>query len=626
MLTIQHNHSAAKLIRQYEQKERGYSAAAKELQRRFAHLDWGQQKRIITAFLQGTATLRKWIYTRLLDLWDDSFAELVQKVWEQYHEEHCSWVIIRHFPWEYVKEQMHQLIYFDGNYRFICKRFSEQVAAGYGEITGAQLSDKSLLYSEGASAFWSAVRLSCSVVFPTAEDGTPIVNPSVVLKRRLRHSMGAPSPRDITEIENTFYPVYESDDMVLLAILSDWCDRIKETVSQDSDFKSYHISITDTTNYNRVVYLILIKHMKMFFDKEQENGYYLMAQPLEPTSGYTIEQLDQLIGYYLYGNELSWDSWTKSEVGKVKFIMNHQVTTELSPDMVLPTGMKALDVELRGGLLKGTLNLLAGRPMMGTTAMAYSIICNVAAENGIPTALYTTERTLEMAKDRLRFTELAYMNEDEVGVDKIPDAIKKLECIGFRRQPTYREHEQRLLSAPLWIEHGSVGVSMNELEGFIERQVEENHVQLVVVDRVDQLSLDGCDSHEQAMRLAAIAEKRDIVILACCGVSRDVENRVCNKPCVGDVQGIEALEVYANTIMLLYRPEYYGIQEADYGSTHKVMQVTLGKNNQGPSGFEIRLHFEDYARVCDWMETDVVQFLKDYEKNASNGKYYTQQP
>ena len=48
MPTLQHNNPASKLIRQYERKERGYSAADKELQRRFVGLDYATQKRGFT--------------------------------------------------------------------------------------------------------------------------------------------------------------------------------------------------------------------------------------------------------------------------------------------------------------------------------------------------------------------------------------------------------------------------------------------------------------------------------------------------------------------------------------------------------------------------------------------------
>lgn len=604
MPRLQHNNTAAKLIKQYENKERGYSAAAKELQRRFPGLDWVQQKRIMLAFLQGTPTLRRWVYTRLLDLWDKSFVEPVRNVWEQYYEERCSWVIIRHFPWEYVKEQLHSLLFFDGNYKFVYKRFPEQLQAECGSIVEAGSDGEVSVNAEGASDFWRAVRICCSVTFPTNDDGLPVVNPSMVMKRRLQRSMGAPSPRDITEIDNTFYPVFESGDMVLLSVLNDWCDKVREAVSRDNDFRSYHISITDPTNYNRVVYLILLKYMKLMLGEPQTDDYMTYYQPNEPSSGYSVGQLEQLIGHFLYGDELVLDKREKVDVCGVTFTSDHLIPPDLPTKMTLPTGMRMLDRELRGGLLKGTLNIVAGRPMMGTTAMAYSVIRNVAIKGGIPSALYTTERNVEMAKDRMRFVEFGFDEDDDISMDGIPDAIKSLESIGFQRKLTYREREQRLLSAPLWIEHGAAGVGINEVVGFIERQVRENHVQFVVVDRIDQLALEGGNRHDQAMSLAAVAERCGVVILACCGVSSYVDNRVMCEPRVGDALGSEDFEVYANSVMLLYRPEYYGIEEADFGHTRDVVQVFLAKNNQGPTTKNILLRFDFHVRIGDWYDSE----------------------
>ena len=102
MRTVSRNNPIATVIKNYTNKKSGkVTDSRNEIQRRFLGLDWKDQKKIMAAFLDAGAADRNWAYSRLLDLWDASFEKKVQELWETYHEEKCSWVMIRHFPKEY---------------------------------------------------------------------------------------------------------------------------------------------------------------------------------------------------------------------------------------------------------------------------------------------------------------------------------------------------------------------------------------------------------------------------------------------------------------------------------------------------------------------------------------------
>ena len=121
---IEKNKPIASQLRAYESKERGYSLIEKELKRRFAGLDWRYQKRIIVDFIQGGRSTREWVFPKLLNIWDKSFEPLVKGAWEKYHDERCSWVVIRQMPEDYVLSQLDELAAIEGNYRFICRRLA----------------------------------------------------------------------------------------------------------------------------------------------------------------------------------------------------------------------------------------------------------------------------------------------------------------------------------------------------------------------------------------------------------------------------------------------------------------------------------------------------------------------
>ena len=118
------NTPVATLIRRYTNKKSGKVVDARiEIQRRFDYLDWKDQKKILFAFLESGKSDRDWAYLKLLDFWDEVFGPKVKELWEQLHEEKCSWVVIHHFPAEYLSENIDQ---FSGkrNYYFICLRLA----------------------------------------------------------------------------------------------------------------------------------------------------------------------------------------------------------------------------------------------------------------------------------------------------------------------------------------------------------------------------------------------------------------------------------------------------------------------------------------------------------------------
>ena len=119
------NTPIAQLIKQFRDKKSGKVVESREeIQKRFDYLDWKDQKAILLAFLDSTKTDRSWAYSKVLDYWDDSFIPIVKVLWEQEHEEKCKWVVIRHFPLEYLKDKQHE---FNGDrdYFFLCMRFAE---------------------------------------------------------------------------------------------------------------------------------------------------------------------------------------------------------------------------------------------------------------------------------------------------------------------------------------------------------------------------------------------------------------------------------------------------------------------------------------------------------------------
>jgi len=119
------NTPIATLIKNFINKKSGKVAESRnEFQRRFEHLDWKDQKKILMASLDSCKSDRSWAYKRLLRYWDKSFEPKVKEIWDKYHEPMCAWPIIRFFPISYVKENMESFTS-KRDYYFICLRLAE---------------------------------------------------------------------------------------------------------------------------------------------------------------------------------------------------------------------------------------------------------------------------------------------------------------------------------------------------------------------------------------------------------------------------------------------------------------------------------------------------------------------
>lgn len=122
---IPRNKPIATVIKNYLDKKSGkVTESREEIRRRFFGLDWKDQKRIISAFLDAGKSDRDWAYSRLLDLWDNSFSLKISELWAKYHEFRCAWIIIRHFPLDYIKTNIDQFKE-DRDYYFICLRLAK---------------------------------------------------------------------------------------------------------------------------------------------------------------------------------------------------------------------------------------------------------------------------------------------------------------------------------------------------------------------------------------------------------------------------------------------------------------------------------------------------------------------
>lgn len=233
----------------------------------------------------------------------------------------------------------------------------------------------------------------------------------------------------------------------------------------------------------------------------------------------------------------------------------------------LATGFTDLD-RLTGGLQRGNMVVLAGRPSMGKTTLALNMAANVAlAEH--PVAVFSLEMTARELWLRLLCCEAL------------------VDSANVRTGLFSREDWRRLNDAGERL-HGTslhISDSVPTVAG-IRAQAKRLKPRLIIVDYLQLLASDGrTDNRQQDVSAMSRALKRlavelDCTVLALSQLNREAEHRRPPKPRLADLRDSGTIEQDADLVALLYRDEVYN-EDSDAPG---IAEVDIAKHRNGGAG------------------------------------------
>lgn len=251
------NTPVSTLLKRYLDKKSGkVSEARSEIKYRFDYLDWSVQKRIVAAFLASGKTDREWAYTKLLKYWDDSFAPVVESLWNQYHEPKCSWPIIRHFPEDYVLKNMN-LLSAEKNYYFICRRLGNNPNFSIDKTKLSPLDYLSILYSTGRdidkkealNILYELIGNHCSTGLIIIELGNP---------HYITRNIGF-NPRDIRDVRRAIYYLEEMGEKEPTDTFISWCNLVAKKIKESPEFRDLSSqSVSDIEYVERLANIAVV--------------------------------------------------------------------------------------------------------------------------------------------------------------------------------------------------------------------------------------------------------------------------------------------------------------------------------------------------------------------------------
>lgn len=254
----------------------------------------------------------------------------------------------------------------------------------------------------------------------------------------------------------------------------------------------------------------------------------------------------------------------------------------------LSTGFAGLD-EMTSGLQPSDLIIVAGRPAMGKTTFAVSLMRNMAIDKRVPVAFFSMEMTKVQVMQKL------ISNYCAIEGRKVMSG--QLDSADWEN---YDVKRRGMRGSPLYIDD-SPGLSIYDLKSRARRMAREHGIRLIIIDYLQLMNAGGMRfSNRQeevsmiSRSLKGLAKELDIPVIALCQMNRGVEAREGiegKRPQLGDLRESGAIEQDADVVMFVHRPEYYHIYTDDRGrDLHGMAQIVIEKHRKGATG-EVLLSF-----------------------------------
>ncbi|HLA49453.1 MAG TPA: replicative DNA helicase [Candidatus Saccharimonadales bacterium] len=251
----------------------------------------------------------------------------------------------------------------------------------------------------------------------------------------------------------------------------------------------------------------------------------------------------------------------------------------------IPTGLKDLD-KMLAGLQRSDLDIIAGRPSMGKTALMLNISLNIATKAKQGAVLIFS---LEMSKEQLVDRLLAA----DAGVDAW--SLRTGEGLTDEDFERISAAMGELAEAPIFIDDTG-GISVSDLRTKARRLHHQHPLAAIMVDYL-QLMSGGSrfanianrvqEISEISRSLKILARELNVPVVALSQLNRSVENRNPQIPQLADLRESGALEQDSDVVMFLYREDFYN-PETD---RQNITDVFIKKHRNGPVG-KIELYFD----------------------------------
>ena len=266
--------------------------------------------------------------------------------------------------------------------------------------------------------------------------------------------------------------------------------------------------------------------------------------------------------------------------------------TELSQsDSLIPglsSGLRDLDTKING-LNNSDLLLVAARPAMGKSAFALNIAVNVAQKYKKTVAVFNLEMSREQLAMRLLASE-SFIEMQKLATGKLNEEEWGKLCMA---SAALSQTDIRIDDNP--------SVTVADINAKCRRL---DNLGLVVIDYLQLMQGSGYGKNSEnrvtvvgeiSRSLKIMAKELNIPVICLSQLSRAVESRTDKRPILSDLRESGAIEQDADSVMFLYRDEYYNENTEDKG----LAECIVAKNRHGETGTVKLQWFGPYQTFSD---------------------------
>ena len=264
---------------------------------------------------------------------------------------------------------------------------------------------------------------------------------------------------------------------------------------------------------------------------------------------------------------------TKNAGGTIKMRTPLEVALSLNKriekgNISIPWGIESLDIATRGKE-RGTLTVLAGRPSMGKSSLAFQCNEYQALVEHLKVGVFAVEMSGEQMFARRNCYKI-----DRMWMDVRAGLISKSDEESLKK---YVHEYAEELEGYMYINDSTSTTSMD----IVRTQLKENF-DVIMIDHLgllDDRRWKG-ERHDQFLgritrTLHSLAKNTNCVILLLAQLNRRVEERADKRPTMSDLRDSGEIEQNADNVGLMYGEWYYD-RQAD-----NVTEVNFGKFRDG---------------------------------------------
>lgn len=241
----------------------------------------------------------------------------------------------------------------------------------------------------------------------------------------------------------------------------------------------------------------------------------------------------------------------------------------------IETGFTALDDRLDGGVERGTVTVIAGRPGMGKTAMGLCLARNVS-EWGSSLFL-----SMEMPRDQVNDRNISALGKLPLAWLKRPSEKSSDDRAMFDRMT---HAFQRAADMNLYIDD-QTNLNMLEIRNKARTVKRKHGLDMLVIDQLSFITGGAAANQwevvgEYTRGLLQLAKELNIAVILLCQLNRKLEERQNKRPILSDLAMSGSIEQDASNIIFLYRDEIYNSESKEKG----ICEVIVAKQRQGEPG------------------------------------------